>query len=518
MKAKAPRKPGKKEASKEKLKKRTRIVRSELNLEQNPVFTVSNYRGKSREIITKRRLPSGEVNESKIIVGKTVDGFEVGVLTTNHFRIYLALIKLWEEAGRPINEPVHFTTLKILKAIGLSDTGPNYETVKRTLRNLVQIPITFENAFFVPVQDSEKGGYESLEDFHILSELYIYERKKVGKKKKTRGYGEFQFSSPIIKSLVNNYSHPLRLDVIRSFKKHRDLAILLYTYIDRSLAFRDQYEILLINLFDLLDLSQRHVKYPSGRKRVIEPALEQLEGKDLSTGILSYCRVHKTADGKDYKLICRRAPFTGRLDKQDSPAQLEWLGLEFGQSQDIPKSKDPKSGLLSVLMEKGLTQKQAARLVSEVGAEDIITQVDCLPFRVHEYKAQGREINEAAILYDSIKDKWNPPEGYVKAEKEKEKEAEIGKLREEYKERIREARVKAAKWAARSPEDRVAAPLESWIWGEEHFNNHKPTEEEIEARKAELISYLQTQEEYELLLIDEIEREIRDKEQMIRES
>jgi hypothetical protein len=135
---------------------------------------------------------------------------------------------------------------------------------------------------------------------------------------------------------------------------------------------------------------------------------------------------------------------------------------------------------------------------------------------VREYEAQGREINEAAILYDSVKDSWNIPKGYIESEKEKEKEAELEALREEYGKRVEKARVEAAEWAARSPEDRVSAPLESWIWGEEHFNDHKPTEEEIESKKAELISNLQTREEYEQQLVGEIERDIRDEEHRLR--
>ena len=133
-----------------------------------------------------------------------------------------------------------------------------------------------------------------------------------------------------------------------------------------------------------------------------------------------------------------------------------------------------------------------------------------------EYKAQGRESNEAAILYDSIMDNWNVPEGYYRAEKEREKEAELQKLRQEHEERVERAKTEAAKWAAREPEDRASEPLKSWIWGEQYFNSHEPTEEEIEAKRKEFILNLQTQEEYEQLLINEIERDISYREERIR--
>ena len=132
---------------------------------------------------------------------------------------------------------------RLLIEIGIADTGPNYETAKRLLRELIQIPLTFKSSFFVPKQSSVGGNYETLEDFHILGSLYINERESRSKEQKTRSYGRFRFSDAILSSLASNYTHPLRLDIIRGFKKHRDLSILLYTYLDRNLAFKDKYEI-----------------------------------------------------------------------------------------------------------------------------------------------------------------------------------------------------------------------------------------------------------------------------------
>jgi len=73
----------------------------------------------------------------------------------------------------------------------------------------------------------------------------------------------------------------------------------------------------------------------------------------------------------------------------------------------------------------------------------------------------------------------------------------------------------AEKWAARLPEGRIAGQLNFWIEGEKRFSHHQPTEDEIQAKKKELVSELRTKEEYERQLTDEIERDIRSKEQAI---
>jgi hypothetical protein len=398
-------------------KKKTPIVRSELNLEQNSVFTVSTYHEKSREVSVTEISPHGEVYERKAIIGKTADGMETGILTTHHFKIYLALIKFWEDAGRPVNDTIHFTILKIIKCLGLADSGSNYERIKRWLRNLRQIPLTFVDSFYVP----EVAEHIDLTDITILNHLRVYERRNTGRSNKTRGYGEFQFDRYILQNLVNNHSHPLRFDVINSFKKHQDMSILLYTYIDRNLAFKDKYEVGLEKLFEHLDLSQNYVKFPSHRKAKLDPVLDEIRGKELSTGILSHADIQKTVDGQDYKLVCRKKPFPKKLNYQ--PAQLTLpIGTELDESE-IQESPEPGSELFPLLIGNGLTEKQAAKLISEKDPEVIRTQVEYLPFRIAEYKAQKKAINMPAILYDSISDNWNVPKGYIEAGKAKEREA-----------------------------------------------------------------------------------------------
>jgi len=214
------------------------IVRSELNLEQNAVFTVSSFREKSREVIRAYRTDAGTV-ERRVIVGEMPDGSQVGVLTTTHFKIYLALLELWEKAGRPVNQPVHFTVLKMLKRLKLADGGTNYQTVARALGTLRTIPIRFIDSF-----QNTDGEFKSTGYLNVLSYLDIYERKgKTKQGDKIYGYGEFKFDDHILTSLISNFAHPLRLDVITSFTKHRDMAILLYTYLDRQLAFKRKFEI-----------------------------------------------------------------------------------------------------------------------------------------------------------------------------------------------------------------------------------------------------------------------------------
>lgn len=295
------------------------IVRSELNLEHNAVFTVSTYRERSREIIRTYKTDSGTI-ERRVVVGRAPDDSEVGILTTTHFKLYLALLELWEKAGKPVNEPVHFTILKLLKRLKMVNSGNNYKNMLKSMEGLRAIPIRFIDSF-----QGKDGEFRSTGHLSVLSYLDIYERKRRTKGgDKIYGYGEFQFDRHILMSLVENFTHPLRLDVITSFRKHRELAILLYTYLDRQLAFRRKFEITLEKLYTQLDLSQAYITYPSQRKSKIEPVLEQLIGKELSTGKLSYCEIQKTKDERDYKLVCRKTGVTEIPAPEPVKYDLDW--------------------------------------------------------------------------------------------------------------------------------------------------------------------------------------------------
>jgi len=331
------------------------IIRSELNLEQNSVFSLTDNR-KSRTTTYQDILPNGTKRIRTVSIGKTVDRIEVGILTAHHFRIYLSLLDLWEKQGRPTDKPIHFSILKIIKKLGLADAGPNYDLLKKHLVHLRQIPITFEQAFY-----NGDDGYTSLRPFSILKHLDIYERKYKSKTgQKTRGYGEFEFANPIMESLIANYSHPLRLDVIAGFKHYKNMATLLYAYLDRNLANQLFYEITLEKLFDHLDLNDENVKYPSQRKKRIDPVIPELSGKPISTGILTSLKIQKTKNGSDYKLICQKK---GQVPVRKLIKSTE-LSQEASKSKNLtePETQNEVDNVLIQQKKDSLTPEERKQL------------------------------------------------------------------------------------------------------------------------------------------------------------
>jgi len=351
------------------------LVQSELNLEKNIIFTAAAYKGKSREITHTDTLSDGSLVKRTVVIGKTKSGIETGVLTTYHFKIYLALIELWEKAGSPVQTPTHFTTYKLIKRLELSDDGRTYEKVKTALYDLRQIPIEFIHSFYIP----QKGSFSSLEPLSILNHLRIYERKKADKSNKVRGYGEFQFDRYISENILNDYVHPLRLDIIKSFKHHKDLSILLYTYLDRQLAYQNKFEIGLKNLFDNLDLSQNYVRYPAERKRVIKPVLAEVRSKALSTGILTRLELQKTKDGSDYKLIARKFPFKPlreiRNTMESSDTKLADSDNDSYRDQILKYKESLSQDKLNELREKAIDELKSTPGILEDFITDTLIEI-----------------------------------------------------------------------------------------------------------------------------------------------
>lgn len=369
------------------------LVRSELNLEHNAIFTISTHQSKSREIIIKDVLPAGEIVERRVIVGKTASGAETGVLTVYHFLVYAVLEELWEKAGRPLYEPVHFTIYGIIKRLGLSSGGKIYALMKRWLEDLRDIPIRFIDSFYIP----KEGLYRTTKPFSILSYLEIRERRS--KNQRTYGYGEFQFDRHILQSLLDNYSHPVILNVVKSFRKHQELAILLYVYVDRNLAFKNRYEVTLEKLFEHLDLSQKQIRYPADRKSKLAPVLKELKGKPLSTGILVEAEIVKTEDRKDYKAVFVKEPRPSLWTQNQGPQQPELpLAINSANAEEADKK------LIKRLQKIGLSASQIDEIITNFDHEKIRQWLDALRF--------AKAKNKAAFLLAALRDNYELPLAY----------------------------------------------------------------------------------------------------------
>jgi hypothetical protein len=274
-------------------------IRPDLNLEKWTLWTPAKSKTEPREKTLRRvfALPDGTRVTAEVEVGFT----NKGALTTEDQKTFYALLKLWEDKGRSTEQT--FYSLRRLAKVLKKRWGSN--VINATSESLIRLritPLIWKNSYH---DRAEKETVEELDPFNILSDLKIVRRKSDGHI--TQEYGYFKFNDFILKNILANYTKPLLIDTVLSFRS--EIAQLLYTHLDLIMARRTHYE---RNTHDLLyvDLGLEGESYRNraNRKQILERALAELRGVRLTTGVITSATIEKTKDGKDYKVIFHKSP------------------------------------------------------------------------------------------------------------------------------------------------------------------------------------------------------------------
>ena len=398
-------------------KEERKIIRQELNVEKWPLFTTSACRKKSREFSREVILENGDRAERKVIIGKTREG-EVGILRLQDYKILSALTKLWEEAKRPVNENVSFALHQLAELLKLHWGGKTHGELYQSLERLKTIPIIWEDSFYQKETDTTE---RLVTYFNMLDELMIFERRRGSKKgQRYLAFSQFRLNSKIINNLLHNYSKPIYLDILIKLKK--DISILLYGHLDLIMADKNIYERTTQHLFADLDLTK--YEYPSQRKRLLEPTLKELEGVELTTGVLSQAKLEKTKDGKDWKVVFRKSK----------------KGLKI-ESRGKQENENSEAAPVTELFNKRFPQKKGMLKGEAIEALIKKYSLNKVMLNISRISNDGTVNNPVGLLRTSLEKEWDLPptkeeiqqqEKQIRNEKEKKEREQQQREREEY--------------------------------------------------------------------------------------
>jgi hypothetical protein len=212
--------------------------------------------------------------------------------------MFYALIRQWEDAGKPVGRPVYFSDRLLSRLLRKKGWGTNViEAMTGSLRRLRTIPLRWIRSFHR--NDSASSEYEEEIPFQILGDLKIVTRKAHGHITNQQGY--FQFDRNIEANLHANYTKPLLDEVF--FNLESEIAQLIYTHIDLIMFGKTRYERCTKDLFADLGLSGASYRFKSNRKQKLQRALAELRGIRLNHGVLKSADIGETRDGKDYKIV-----------------------------------------------------------------------------------------------------------------------------------------------------------------------------------------------------------------------
>ena len=272
-------------------------IRVELNIEKWPgIWQPAKAHTKLAVRTLERQV---EVKDGGRALSKLLVGFtDLGTLTTEDQRMFYALIRQWEDAGKPLGKPVYFSDRLLSRLLRKKGWGTNViDAITGSLRRLRTIPLRWIKSFHK--NDPTSSEYEEEIPFQILGDLKIVTRKAHGHITNQQGY--FQFDRNIEANLHANYTKPLLDEVF--FSLESEIAQLLYTHIDLIMFGKTRYERCTKDLFADLGLSGASYRFKSNRKQKLERALSELRSIRLNHGVLKSAAIEETKDGKDYKVV-----------------------------------------------------------------------------------------------------------------------------------------------------------------------------------------------------------------------
>lgn len=391
-----------------------KIIRSELNIEKWPIFTTSTFKGKSREFSREITTEDGKVLSKKVIVGR-IAGKEAGVLRTFEMKGFYALVKIWEETGKPLNKNVNFALHQIAEILKREWGRTTYRQIRNMIDRLRFTPIKWTYSWKV------KGTKEeySLEDgFTILVDKKIFEKKESNQR--VFSFSSFRFHDAILKNLIEKHTKPVYLDVILKLKK--EISMFLYRHIDLIMADKNWYERRTKELFRDLDLG--NYAHPSKRKQLLKPVLEELEGIELSTGIISQAKLVKTADGKDWKVVFRKSKKRVKIEHKKEQEEID---ENAGLAIELFNKRFPHN--------KGMLRKETTEnLIKKYTVDKVMLHIS----RISNVESVN---NPVGLLRISLEKNWDLPptreeiqkkEKQVKNEKDKKEREEQQTERERY--------------------------------------------------------------------------------------
>jgi hypothetical protein len=312
-------------------------IRAELNIEKWPAIwnpthskTHSKLHAQPRTLERESTGMDGTKTLSKVTINPIA---HLGDLTTDDQRTLYALIKHWEERGKPEHE-TPFSIRHVAKLLHKKGWGTNViDAVTGSLERLRGTMLVWTRSY-----RSKDQRVEDLETVYIniLSKLKIVRRKVDGHVTTEAGY--FQFDDAILKNLLNNYTKPFLYDVFIDIKG--EIALKLYSYLDLIMADKFRFERCTRELFEDIGLKGTSYRNPSKRKQNLEKAFAELTGILLTTGVLKSATIEKTKDGKDYKAVFQKVARSAFAAEEFEPA-TRFANPDPVVINDYSKQKDP---------------------------------------------------------------------------------------------------------------------------------------------------------------------------------
>jgi hypothetical protein len=285
--------------------------------------------------------PSGALEED--ILDKEYEegkGTVIGAFNSKTYDVYLALVQIWAEKGKPLTE-FNISIKQICDAMGVSAGGRKNNEVILDLARLRVTHIHWVYSFIS--KDQELREHENMT---ILSKFsYVSLSKRKDKNRRFDRNVTVKFDDLILNNLLNRRTIPVNWTARKSIRS--PIAKSLYNQIDNILTSTGKpYSRLAKNLVKDLHLFEKNYKAISQREKLVDGLKTQLEGKPLSNFSTVHVEVSLSSDESDWKCTFTSRKRVELLDRPrknmaivNSDEEIKYLTEYMLETVGTPENK-----------------------------------------------------------------------------------------------------------------------------------------------------------------------------------
>ena len=269
--------------------------------------------------------------------------------TVTTYKVYVALVQLWEQQGRDPKGMVSFSDRQLASQANWPYSGQIAKRIQEHIRILHGTSLSWTLSY-----KTENGVERMVSDMHIIEDSSYIERKIAFGSERFESNHWVRLNARTVENMLAKLEKPLNARELTSIQSHSSSS--LYILLENFLAGKPTWE---RNARDLIyrDLNLDGVRYERSNNRLafLEKIKEDLDGRALVRGTLSIAIYRNSAD-TDWKLVARkvlpkmRARTKSGIKPLLSPEAAEEVAFELiEQIIRQPNCGNPRHGYIAWL-------------------------------------------------------------------------------------------------------------------------------------------------------------------------
>lgn len=417
------------------------FIRFEKNLLQIGFFGAHDTRHTSQSTRRIEQLVNRDGQKIKVSAEFRASQ-EFGLPSTSDRDKYIAFMRIaMDEKGRRgcISNPIRFTGYRLLKELGLSYSGENYDDINRWGQRMADTTITSEQVIYL----AARKRYAN-KTVHVFRSFSRSGQSNLDDTGKTESY-EVVLEDWLLENLNQSYVVPEDFNAYRKLKRPTAKGIFGYLHLWFHASHGRQIEKDYAELCVLLNIAV--YTHASKIRDTMGRSLDEL----VNVGYLSAWDIKPMSTKEGYKLVL--------LPGEELLHVLAISQRKIEGQQEDPEAiageQDERQSAIEAMVRRGISQVKAGALTRLHDPRTIADQVEYAEFLISRDR-RGKFDNPAGFIIYTIENQVAVPASFVTTRRVREQE-EIAKKQDEHNAQVLGLQVKYDEWIDDRVEEAVGA-------------------------------------------------------------